>query len=429
MRHDTSNPPGSARNARTELAVKGFVMAVAVPALFALPLFFHHSEKPWIGAYSFNYFLLLIAVAAITFSGAAAVGWWCWHRGDLLPAQTALSVSVASALLFAGGEAFLRWRHSDVFAENLRHGFKRSVLFGFEPIPNHRWQEAGAQYSTDQFGFRSHLSDLRWPEAKLTDKPLRIFVLGGSSAFGYGLNDDETWAHLLETKLRQAAPAWQPMVINAGVDGYNSLQIMLRFYLRVAPHQPTHVLFYEGYNDVKPYVRTIDDMLVAEQILFSSSLADYLAKINHQKNFYLRTILGASLLNRLSQQPGRNEDRNPLRAAPEALTKNGQTFIKNVQALSDFCHRAGVQLICLTFIHDDRNMDRPYVTEALRHYNELLREMAKREGRMIVDLERSFELVPDKAPYFLSDHYHPSRQGAEYIATEVTRALLPMLGK
>ena len=102
-------------------------------------------------------------------------------------------------LTLAVTEVFLtfRLRREDAFSEYAAWGHKRSLLFAFEATPNHRWTNAGATYTTDRFGFRTHVRG-PWDATART----RIFTLGESSVFGYGLNDDETWPHLLEEKLR-----------------------------------------------------------------------------------------------------------------------------------------------------------------------------------------------------------------------------------
>jgi len=75
---------------------------------------------------------------------------------------------------------------------------------------------------------------------------LRIVCLGGSTTFGHGVRPTEAWPAVLEAILRQKGiPA---EVINAGVPGYGSRQILLRYRREIAQLRPDYVLFYEGWN-------------------------------------------------------------------------------------------------------------------------------------------------------------------------------------
>jgi lysophospholipase L1-like esterase len=75
---------------------------------------------------------------------------------------------------------------------------------------------------------------------------LRIVCLGGSTTYGQGVRSSETWPAVLERVLqREAIPA---EVINGGVPGYGSHQILLRYRRDIARLRPDVVLFYEGWN-------------------------------------------------------------------------------------------------------------------------------------------------------------------------------------
>lgn len=115
----------------------------------------------------------------------------------------------------------------------------------------------------------------------------RIFTLGESSVSGYGLNDDATRPHLLEAKLRTRLGDPSLTVVNAGNNGHTSLQTLFRFYTKVVPLKPTHVILYLGLNDV--YGSGPDRLLISEEILFSGSVAQYWAAETRGKNLYSRS--------------------------------------------------------------------------------------------------------------------------------------------
>jgi lysophospholipase L1-like esterase len=418
---------------RLPAGATGFLMIFAPLALIVLPLFFQRSGYPRVGPYSMGYFVMLVGASALVTAVAGILGWFCHRRGDLRPAQAALAALAALAVILVVAEAVSRLAHPDAFAGYAAWGDRRSLEFGFEPGFNRHWTAAGATYSTDRFGFRTHVSDTGWDAApaRAGDARARLFVLGGSSAFGFGLNDDQTWAQLLEQRLRAALPQHPPTVINAGANGFNSLQSVLRFYLRVQPHRPTHLVYYEVINDVRPAVRTIDDEQISEAILFSTTLHDYIAKVNRGKNFYARTNLGyflGRLVDRWFSLPRDSSADDPYRLHPEILVTNGEHYLRNLRALADMCRRNHVRLVLVTFLDDSAALTPRYRAIGVSYYNQLLRGLAASEGVELVDVARDFAGVEDKAPYFFADHYHPSPRGAAYIAEHVATALAPALG-
>lgn len=88
------------------------------------------------------------------------------------------------------------------------------------------------------------------PVDLLEKKPetFRIVVFGGSTVAGTGASSNAgTIPAFLERKLRSAGiPA---EVINAGTDGYTSLQQLMYFAADMVHHQPDLVIFYDGVND------------------------------------------------------------------------------------------------------------------------------------------------------------------------------------
>jgi lysophospholipase L1-like esterase len=75
---------------------------------------------------------------------------------------------------------------------------------------------------------------------------VRIVCLGGSTTYGHGVRPRDAWPAVLERVLEdEGIPA---EVINGGVPGYGSRQILLRYRRDIARLRPDVVLFYEGWN-------------------------------------------------------------------------------------------------------------------------------------------------------------------------------------
>ena len=152
---------------------------------------------------------------------------------------------------------------------------KRSLAVGYQLVENQKHQ----YWKINQQGFRDS-------ETVSVNKPqneIRIFILGGSTAFGYGnLSNEATISEHLEARLRQrlkqqknspqlykpdtlpqdkqklksalAKPSkikqGQYRVINAAVPGYTSGNELAQLALQILNYKPDLVIFLNGYPDL-----------------------------------------------------------------------------------------------------------------------------------------------------------------------------------
>jgi len=79
-------------------------------------------------------------------------------------------------------------------------------------------------------------------------KLVRIAVLGGSTTFGTGVTDRESWPALLQSRLGAGFA-----VTNYGVPGYSSAEAIIQMALLVPEKRPHIVVFYQGWNDIRNY--------------------------------------------------------------------------------------------------------------------------------------------------------------------------------
>lgn len=91
------------------------------------------------------------------------------------------------------------------------------------------------------------------------DKPVgekRVLVLGDSVAFGWGVNQGETFSELMEPLLQnRTAENWK--VLNSGVNGYNSEQEAKYFRIEGSRYSPDIVILIYVPNDVEPSIPTL----------------------------------------------------------------------------------------------------------------------------------------------------------------------------
>ena len=118
----------------------------------------------------------------------------------------------------------------------------------FSPIPG--WRGRYTHYNS--LGFRG----AEIPERK-PPQVVRVAVLGGSTAFGAFVKDEQTFPAVLQDLFQEAlanpsanASRRKVQMINAAVPGYVSTQELIALHLKLLPLTPDLVIIFDGLNDV-----------------------------------------------------------------------------------------------------------------------------------------------------------------------------------
>jgi len=120
--------------------------------------------------------------------------------------------------------------------------------------------------------------DAMQPDRFLCEKPSgtrRVVVLGGSSVQGFMLQDAQTLPSRLEARLRAREGGFVE-VINAGVAGYNTLQIR-RMMPEVWDLSPDVLVLYAGHNDYAYYPAVEAALRASPALRTTRSVGDNLA--------------------------------------------------------------------------------------------------------------------------------------------------------
>ncbi len=127
----------------------------------------------------------------------------------------------------------------------------RSVSLGYEPYVQFKERPyAGRYVNVDAQGFRPISDQAKWPP---DHEGPNIMVFGGSTAFGYGVTDDETISSELQRKLRSNLNP-QIKVFNLGRCSYIFPQEAVFFERLLASGiVPDLVIFVDGLNDFAHY--------------------------------------------------------------------------------------------------------------------------------------------------------------------------------
>lgn len=188
------------------------------------------------------------------------------------------------------------------------------------------------------------------------DDVIRVFVIGGSAAYGIGASSAEKrWYVVLERAL-SAGLGKEVRLVPAAMIGYVSTQERLALDLMVLPRRPDAVIIFDGFNDaVLPSVfgtRPGDpyDQGMFYQDFYSpvTGMKKWLA--NH--SYFYRFLLYRSL----GQTIDANQNRilgNPNRLANYAKS-TASVYLDNVRHMLEQCKDKKVP--CMTFLQPARDL-------------------------------------------------------------------------
>ena len=109
--------------------------------------------------------------------------------------------------------------------------------------------KASIKVTKDQKTITTTDHHTRWTGANSDDDTLiKIGVFGGSTTFGTGVTDEDSWPALLQQRLGE-----NYAVFNYGITGYSTAENIIQMALIATEKRPQIVIFYEGWNDIKNY--------------------------------------------------------------------------------------------------------------------------------------------------------------------------------
>ena len=155
------------------------------------------------------------------------------------------------ALVLSAGEFYARTKHGERLSFEAREAAYRRADFELHHslVPNSKGRsitrEWDVKYSINSFGLR----DKEYPPQK--DKnTFRILILGDSFTEGYGVEDDEVFAELLEKKLDASQKERKYEIINGGVASYSPLLEYLFLVKRGLSLDPDMVILFYDFSDI-----------------------------------------------------------------------------------------------------------------------------------------------------------------------------------
>ncbi|NLJ06365.1 MAG: SGNH/GDSL hydrolase family protein [Sphingobacteriales bacterium] len=117
--------------------------------------------------------------------------------------------------------------------------FKPNPYMVSEPIPGACLHIRGITYTHNSLGFRNK-------EFKKGKNKFRIIAIGGSTTYGTGVSDHQTWPYYLDSLLEPKAE-----VLNFGVSGHSTVEHLAQSFLIVPDYHPDAVILLCGLNDLR----------------------------------------------------------------------------------------------------------------------------------------------------------------------------------
>lgn len=297
-------------------------------------------------------------------------------------------------------------------------------------------------------GFRG--ADLEHPKP---DHVRRLVCLGGSTTYSGGVEDwKASYPYLLQRALHTGTEEDSIEVINAGVPGYSSLETLLNFQLRVLELKPDVIVICHGINDLHtrfvypPSAYRSDQggtwagpaRFLRAGLLDRSALLRWVG-VRTGLLPPVRSVVDISPLsptfvgNEFSRQTEAGIYPDGLFSevsAEQVLAGNPPHFLRrNLESLLAAARFHGVTPVLVTFPVNEQAEGAPaylrtaaFRTGMLEH-NSLVREIARREGVLLVDLAAVF---PDD-PSLFTDGVHFTAEGNRIRAARIAEQLQPLL--
>jgi len=371
------------------------------------------------------------------------------------PRFKAWAVAAAFVVAIGYGEGLVRWLYPyntpdtmrqfslplvpAVYARHLLQQLDRIVEVSGEKA----WGVVGNNAATGQVYFINRYG-YRGPSFQLP-KPTglkRIVVLGGSTVFDRDALEGKDWPHLVQTILKEKGDA-NVEVINAGIPGQTTADILGQLFAEIWLWEPDYVLVYEAWNDIKyfgdlsyekPLIRLIPPLNPdADPFKTYQGSVDYLLSYSQlyikmrNKYFAWKYPLGPEgvLLNKEpKKEPG-----------PFGIVQ----YRHNLELLVDASrniHAVPILLTQATLVapgnmeEDRKKIAYGYVgltheglVKTLDMCRQAVVEVGSRKNIAVLDLARELNGRRE----LFSDHNHTTEQGSQEIAKRVADFLAPIL--
>ena len=350
-----------------------------------------------------------------------------------------MQIAISLILFIFALELFFRiaylTRHGIFFKPVKKIPLKKLYINSHPYLPYKYKEDFKVDNYSEAASYPLHKGDILYGKPKLnnygfidsnfnTDKPpglLRIACLGGSTTANMVTQGqtDYTYPDCLEMLLRQKYPGLEIEVMNFGMGGWTSAEILINFELTVLDFNPDIVLLYHGFNDLEPSITPgfKSDYSHARRnmaVKFSNyKIANLLPNIPFLHSYeYVKTrLLGTGNI--------RNDLFTLIRTSEPDLNLPFQgisTEKRNISSLINICRGNKINTILSSFVYFDfmqgKDAKANKYFEGVRLENRMSKELSAEFNAPFVDI---FNLMPKEERYFV-DTVHFSPEGMKKMA-------------
>jgi hypothetical protein len=244
-------------------------------------------------------------------------------------------------------QAYSRVSPSDVNKYLDEQGVMGSIGFQYEPWVLFRNPTVrGTFLNTDDRGFR------KTKEPRAYDgEPVRIYVFGGSTTFGYGMPDDYTIPSYLQRILEQRYPNKAILVKNYGQGYYYSSQEMLLLISLIKDGDiPDWAVFIDGANDTYQLARQRDEPWFAPEVrqLWDAKRGAVPLRIQRDLSWVPMVRLANDLSRLLSRMSNNDTQQGSNSVLTEADKQRAVNYVvsrytSNTRIIQAVCREYGIQ--------------------------------------------------------------------------------------
>ncbi len=265
----------------------------------------------------------------------------------------------------------------------------------YELVPGFEGRHAGVGVRVNADGLRDDALHSPKPESLV-----RIAVLGDSTTFGFGVENDQTFAHQLELLLAAAAPERVVEVLNFGTSGYNTLDEALVLRAKALRYDPDFVIV--GYNLNDPDIERVQPLhrFFAELAWWQDThLYQWLARQAYER--------------RIARYPTRfHYAHDPERA-------NWRSVEEGFATIAELADEAGVAVLVALFPVGLCNAG--YRFHAL---HEQVASAARERGLAVLDLFEAYAAADRAGEAYILPDLHPNPRGHAIAADALASWLL-----
>jgi lysophospholipase L1-like esterase len=290
--------------------------------------------------------------------------------------------------------------------------FRPHALLNFELTPDVRRR---GRETIGPLGFRGLTPAVPKPAGTL-----RVLCLGGSTTYGDGLADGETYPERLQDLL--AADGGVPCeVVNLGVPGYTTAETLMNLWLKGLDLEPDALVVYHAVNDYRP--RTLPRIDEAYRDFRRVWVEEELAPTPLVRALG-RCALGRMALGHRTRRHGLyafTERAAPLRLSRAEIAAADSLFVfeRNLRALVDVAGARGIGVVLATQAQCGARLqdgERAPIDE----HNEVTRRVARERGALLCEVARDF---PEQDTFLPGDPVHLSAAGSREQAQRIARTL------